>query len=85
MFIVSVPLRGQQAPSGAAFFLIAEGRSVRPSSIETCRSSGAWLDFGAVLARNMALLPELEAPSVVWQFQLHFLGYLNPLCRSCSM
>ncbi len=30
MSIVTVPLRGHQAPLGAAFFLVAEGRWVRP-------------------------------------------------------
>src|SRR6266699_2702723 len=48
---------------GAAFFFIAQGRSVRPASIERCRSYGAWLNSGPVLAIDMALLPELEAPA----------------------
>ncbi len=50
MFIVTVPLRGHQAPLGAAFFSVAEGKWVRPSSIQRC--SGAWLNSGALLAVN---------------------------------
>ena len=38
------------------------------AKLETWRSSGAWLNSGAVLAINMALLPELEAPSAAWGF-----------------
>src|SRR6266481_8715523 len=53
---------------GAAFFLVAEGRSVRPSSMERCRSYGARLKSGAALAIDMALLPELEAPSAAQGF-----------------
>jgi len=48
---------------GAAFLLVAEGRSVCRWSIERCRSYGAWLNSGAVLAIDMALLQELEAPA----------------------
>ena len=51
MSIVTVPLRGHQAALGAAFFLVAEGRWVRPSSIQRCHS-GAWLNSGAVLSVN---------------------------------
>ena len=39
-------------------------RSVSLSPIKSCRSYGAWLNWGAVVAINMALLTELDASSV---------------------
>src|SRR5439155_1339241 len=61
MFIATSFMTTRQAPLGAACFCVGPGRGLRThqSTSNLCRSYGAWPNFEAVLAINMALLAEL--------------------------